>query len=187
MSELLDRWQTGDEAAAAAIFQRYSQRLCALAEAQIGHRLAQRVGPDDVAQSVFRTFFRRARNGEFHIDHSTSLWHLLVKIAINKIHKQAERHTAQIRDVNAEVGPTPDGFIPDVAAQEPSPAEAVALADEIESVLKKFRPHEVEMFRLCLEGFTAEEICQRVGTSRWTVRRTLDQIGKHLEQRLEFD
>ena len=98
-----DRCRDGDSAATAELFRRYSERLCMLAERQIGARLQARVDGDDIVQSVFRTVFRRTAAGEFLIDHSSSLWHLLVTITIHKVQKQAEHHRADRRDMNREV------------------------------------------------------------------------------------
>lgn len=100
---LLARWQAGDQEAAQAIYQRYAQRLCALAEKDIGERLARRVGPEDIVQSVFRTFFRRTGDGQFAVDHSGSLWRLLVRITANKVLRHAEREGAARRDMKVEV------------------------------------------------------------------------------------
>ena len=82
VQELLKCWRAGDPAAAEAIHRRYAQRLCALVEPRIGDQLRRRVDAEDIVQSVFRTFFRRVGDGQFHIDHTSSLWHLLVGIGL---------------------------------------------------------------------------------------------------------
>lgn len=117
---LLARWQAGDQAAAEAIYQRYAQRLCALAEKDIGERLARRVGPEDIVQSVFRTFFRRSGDGQFAIDHSGARWRLLVRITANKVLRHAEREGAARRDVKAEVHGTSDGLEPALICHDPT-------------------------------------------------------------------
>src|SRR5579884_576430 len=58
---LLDLWRAGSEEAARQLFERYTDRLIALARGHIDQRLARRVDPEDITQSAFRTFFRRAR------------------------------------------------------------------------------------------------------------------------------
>src|SRR5262245_38849503 len=57
----------GDEEAARQVVDRYIDRLVALARQRLSQRLASRVDPEDVVQSVFRTFFVRVRAGQFHI------------------------------------------------------------------------------------------------------------------------
>lgn len=182
---LLERWRAGDQAAAEELHRRYSQRLCALAEREIGQRLSRRVGADDVVQSVFRTFFRRAAGGEFVIDHSGSLWQLLVRIAINKVRRQGEYHRAGKRNVAAEVYGGDEQLCPEVIADEPGPEEAAMLADEIALALKGLKPDEAEMFQLALQGYTTPELAERFNCSRWTIRRILDRIGFCLQQQLD--
>jgi RNA polymerase sigma-70 factor (ECF subfamily) len=184
---LIERWKSGDQAAAEAIYQRYARRLSALAATHMSQRLARRVGPDDIVQSVFRTFFRRSRDGQFEIDHSNSLWRLLVRITLNKIRSKVEHHHAGRRDVSMEVSPARDEFGPEAMAHDPTPAEAAALNDEIEALLVGLEPPEPEILRLCFQGYSASEIAAQVGCSRWTVRRVLDRIGHRLERRLRPD
>ena len=100
--ELLQRLREGEPSAANQIYQRYSERLWRLAEKEIGDRLRRRVGPEDVLQSVFRTFFVRAAKGEYSIDHSLALHNLLARMTHNKVCKQAEFHCARKRDMRAE-------------------------------------------------------------------------------------
>src|SRR5574341_751939 len=60
---LLRRFRRGEEDAATLLYLRYADRLRALTVAQCSPDLAQRVDADDIVQSVFRTFFRRAAQG----------------------------------------------------------------------------------------------------------------------------
>lgn len=180
---LIGRWQSGDVSAAEEIHYRYSQRLCALAEVQIGQRLRRRVDPEDIVQSVFRTFFRRAADGQFLIDHSCSLWHLLVRITINKVRLRAQYHHADKRNLAIEVYAGGEQLAPEAVAREPSPEEAAALADEIETLLRRLEPPEIEILQLALQGHSTPEIAERLGRSRWTIRRVLDRIGHQLEDR----
>ena len=99
---VVQRWRDGDEGAAEEIYLRYADRLWSLARTQIGHRLGRRFDADDVVQSVFRTFLRRTRDGEFAIDQSARLWQLLVKITINKVRRKAKFHKAAKRNVGLE-------------------------------------------------------------------------------------
>ena len=50
--------------------------------------LQQREDPEDVVQTVLRTYFRRAALGEFQIADSSDLWALLAKITRRKILKR---------------------------------------------------------------------------------------------------
>ena len=95
VSDLLDQWKSGSQAAANELYERYAQRLCQQVERRIGRHLQSRLDAVDVLQSAFRTFFRRASNGEFQIDHTGDLWNLLVTITLNKVRGQVEHHCAR--------------------------------------------------------------------------------------------
>ena len=60
---LLRRFRGGQRDAPTRLYLRYAERLRALAAAQRSPGLAARVDPEDIVQSVFRTFFRRAARG----------------------------------------------------------------------------------------------------------------------------
>src|SRR5207244_13422111 len=92
--KLLDQWRAGDERAAKELFDSYVERLMALARRRISQRLASRVDPEDIVQSVFRTFFGRVKAGEFHFEDQDDLCKLLVRITINKTMRQIDFHTA---------------------------------------------------------------------------------------------
>ena len=106
-----------------------------------------------------------------------AIWQLLVRITQHKICKQAARHRAQRRNVNAEVAFDGDGLAPEAVTHEPTPGEAAALVDEMQCLVSGLAPPEPEMVRLAIEGHTPSEIAKQVGCSRWTVRRVLDRVG----------
>src|SRR2546428_2278489 len=82
---LLGRIRRGQKDAATVLYMRYAERLRALAVAQCSPGLAKRVEPDDIVQSVFRTFFRRVTQGQYDVPAGEELWKLLLVMALNKI------------------------------------------------------------------------------------------------------
>ena len=96
---LLRRFRDGEQDAATQLYVKYGARLQALARSQTSHALASRFDPEDVIQSVFRTFFRRASAGLYDVPEGDELWQLLLVLALNKIRDLATFHRAQKRDV----------------------------------------------------------------------------------------
>lgn len=175
--ELLRRWRLGEQTAAGELYGRYAERLWRLAERQLSDRLRRRVGPDDILQSVFRTFFARSAKGEYSIAHSGALWYLLVRITLNKVRRQAEIHRAEKRDIRREA----HGEDADIALagfpETPPQEEVDSLLGDLEILIKELSPREAEIVGLISDGVSVLETAARVGCSRWTVRRTLDRIG----------
>ncbi|MCP4171841.1 MAG: hypothetical protein GY758_13835 [Fuerstiella sp.] len=99
---LMDRFQRGDEGAAELLFARFFDRLDRFAERQMSTRLQQRIGADDIAQSVYRSFFAKAKQGVYNVNESGELWSLLAFLAKRKVQQHAEWHSAQKRDPSRE-------------------------------------------------------------------------------------
>ena len=133
MRGVFARMRGGDEAAAREFFERYMPRLVALARARMSEKLAQKLDAEDVVQSVFRSFFIRARDGQYAIERAGDLWSLLATITRHKVLKKAEHFRQQKRCLERDQ-PLATGSRAEegaVFAEEPTDEEAVALADEI--------------------------------------------------------
>ena len=184
---LLGRYRSGDSEAASAIFERYVSRLIGLARNRMSERLSQRVDPEDVVQSVYRSFFCKARDGRYELEKSGDLWRLLAGITVNKVLKQAERHRQQKRSLASEQplgGGEQFPAATEFMAREPAPDEAAALVDELEAVTRSLEPHERKILELKLQGEEVDAIAVAVQRSDRTVRRTLEKIKSALEMRL---
>src|SRR6478752_4543985 len=101
---LLRRVQRGQADASTALFLRYAKRLHAIATSQSSEELARRVDPEDIVQSVFRTFFRRAAEGHYTVPDGEEIWKLLLVIALNKVRAAGAFHRAAKRDVRLTSG-----------------------------------------------------------------------------------
>src|ERR1051326_2345947 len=106
---LITLCRQGDNKAAQLLFDRYVERLHALARRRISQRLASRVDPEDIVQSVFRTFFGRLREGQFQIADQDDLCKLLMRITLHKTLRQVAFHKAGKRNPSAEVGQGEEG------------------------------------------------------------------------------
>lgn len=170
----------GDQAAAEAIYSRYARRLLTVANARLSQQLQSRVAPEDIVQSVFRTFFRRANDGEFSVNHSGALWRLLVQITLSKVGKQVERHQAVKRGVQQEEAV--DEY--QLVDREAGPADVAALTDELDCLMSRLTDSECQVLRMALAGESPSEIATSSGISLWTVRRILRRIEHLLKERL---
>jgi RNA polymerase sigma factor (sigma-70 family) len=180
IADLVLRLRGGDDLAAGELFARYGRRLTYLAEQQLSHKLAARFDGVDVVQSAFRTFFRRCAMGEFHIDSSDELWRLLVQITRQKARAYARQHTAEVRDVAAEAPGGGAKSLMEALAQEPGPAEAAALVDQIEELLRGLPALYRDLLQLRLAGHSVSNTAAQLGVSRRTVHRGLHLLQQRL-------
>ena len=179
---LLDRWRQGDQQAAGELFRRYASRLVGLARSRLSAKFAQRVDPEEVVQSVYRTFFAEAQEGRYELQRGGDLWRLLVAMTLHKLNDQVKYHSrrkrAVDRDRDAEEGLL--GIGAHLLAREPSPLEALALVDEVEQLMGQLEPTHRSMVELRLQGHTIEEIAARTRFSERTVRYVLERLKQQL-------
>jgi RNA polymerase sigma-70 factor (ECF subfamily) len=179
--------RAGDDAAACAIFQRFAGRLIALARDRLEDRLTRKEDPEDVLQSVFRSFFLRCQDGRLDFDNWESLWSVLTLITLRKCSNHLQHFQAARRRINREVAPAPvedagPGWL--VTDPEPTPEQAAVLTETVERVLRRLAPRDREILTLHLQGSDPPEISARIGRARRTVRRVLDRIRHTLERAL---
>jgi RNA polymerase sigma-70 factor (ECF subfamily) len=176
---LLRRFQRGEGDAATVLYLRYAARLSSLAWNQRGADLASRFDPDDIVQSIFRTFFRRAAEGHYDVPEGEDLWRLFLVIALQKIRDACSFHRAAKRDVRVtrSIEASDGGCATRSAQDEIGLAELKMVVDELLGGLPATQRVIVE---LRIEGFPVEEIARRTGRSRRTVERGLQEFRAQL-------
>jgi RNA polymerase sigma-70 factor (ECF subfamily) len=183
---LLRRFRSGDEDAATALYRRYARRLLALAESKTSTEFATRFDAEDVVQSVFRSFFRRARDGYYQVPDSGELWQLLLVLSLNKIRRLAIHHRAQKRDVRATIL---DEILPEHPTHEHSEDDVAfgVLKMVVEDTISELTATQQSIVRDRIEGFEVSEIAERVNRSKRTVERTLQQFRQQLARIIDND
>jgi RNA polymerase sigma factor (sigma-70 family) len=181
-NELVNRYLAGQSDAATAIFERYLERLLALARSRISPRLKRRVDPEDVVQSAFRSFFVHAKNQEYQLARSGDLWRLLASTTLNKLYGQIEKQTAAKRNILREADD--ETLLAQLAVREPTIAEVVAVGEQLRLILDGLSPDERLVITATLQGQSIDEIGKSIGKSARTVRRLLAQARQQFEERL---
>jgi len=171
--------KAGDKEAAQPLWERYFDRLVRLAGARLRAVRAsgQREDAEDAALSAFDSFCAAAQVGRFpRLADRGDLWQLLVVITARKACDQLQRERAQKRGG----GRTAPAGVDDLAAivgSEPTPEFAAIVAEEFERRLESLPDETFRTIALCkLEGYTGEEIAERLGCSLRTVTNKLRWI-----------
>ncbi len=180
---LMRRFQNGEDDAATALYLRYAKRLQHLATRQSSRSLNPRFDPEDIVQSVFRTFFRRASLGHYQIPEGEELWKLLLVIALNKIRSRGEFHRAAKRDAGKTV-PLVRG---DGDGRRPNSDESAfqVLRMTVEDLIADLSRWQQTIILLRIDGHDVESIAKQSGKSRRTVERTLQQFRGRLRAVLD--
>jgi DNA-directed RNA polymerase specialized sigma24 family protein len=198
----LDRLKAGvdREEAAARLWERYFSQLVRYARRHLeGRRVV--IDEEDVALSAFHAFVRASDSGRFpNLHDRTDLWAVLLRMTANKARNAVRDENREKRgggmvgygiaetDSAASGVPLPTG--------EPDPAEAAALAEGTEELLRALDDDELQqvellarvsrsnaetgelrrIVQLSLEGHSNAEIGVRIGKSVATVERKLRRI-----------
>jgi RNA polymerase sigma-70 factor (ECF subfamily) len=175
---LISKFRKGDQDAAKQIVDRYLDRLLTLARRRISQRLASRVDPEDIVQSVFRTFFGRVKDGQFVFADQDDLCKLLMRITLHKTLRQVAYHKAAKRDPNME---TPHGEhhheqLMALFDEEPTQEATVAFLDQLEHFLGQLRPQEREILEMRLQGHSNEDIATKLGIYDRKIRRVIEHV-----------
>jgi DNA-directed RNA polymerase specialized sigma24 family protein len=186
-------WMTqlkaGDDAAAQKLWESYFHRLVALARQRLRGSRRREADEEDVALSAFDSFCRGAGEGQFpRLADRDDLWQVLVLLTARKALYQVEREHCLKRggavrgesafldlanEDSAEAG------IEQVIGHEPSPGFAVQVADECDRLLGRLGDPGLRAIALWkMEGYTNEEIGQKLGCAVATVERRLQLIRK---------
>jgi DNA-directed RNA polymerase specialized sigma24 family protein len=184
----IDQLRAGDRAAAQALFQGCFQRLVVLARQKLRRRLRSAMaGPEDVAQSAFDSFCRGAEQGRFpQLADRDDLWRLPLVIterkAIDLVHHERaqKRGGGKVRHEGSLAGESSVRPVLDrVADPKPTPELAAQLADECRRLLDALNDETLRAVALAkMEGFTNEEIAERLNCAVPTIERKLGRIRK---------
>jgi RNA polymerase sigma factor (sigma-70 family) len=186
----VSRWiaalKEGDPAAAQPLWERYYRQLVALARKKLRSTRGRTADEEDVVQNAFHSFFRAVGEGRFpRLDDRDSLWRLLVVITANKALRQLAHDHRQKRGGGTTttsmgiypIGPGDDAALVQFMGDEPSPDFAAQVAEEYRRLLDQLGDDSLRQVAVWkMEGYTNDEIAEKLACSRRTVARKLDAI-----------
>jgi RNA polymerase sigma-70 factor (ECF subfamily) len=177
------RLREGDKEVAAEVFERFTGRL--IARSHLDTLIRQKEDPEDVVQSVYKSFFLRHEAGQFQLMSWNELWSLLTVFTVRKCADRADYFRAQRRDAAREVVLEPGG---DKSASrwqapdpQPTPEEAALLAETVEKLLSELDPDDRPVIELSLQGYTVAEISAGLSRAERSVRRLREHVRGRLE------
>ncbi len=188
--QLVKKWRKGDEDAATALFQRYVERLTQLVGAKLSKKLNARLDPDDIAQSAFKSMFRRVREGDFEFGDDRAFWQLLVTIAVNKVRNKVRFVSAAKRDVSRDTASggddSYDAYVASCLSRAPTSDEVVEFEELLEKLFDHLPHREARTLQLRMDGQTQQEIAEELNVDVRTVRRDLDHLRPRLKEMFEM-
>jgi RNA polymerase sigma factor (sigma-70 family) len=174
--QLVKRLGEGDDSAATAVFEKYFKRMVRLAHRRQAPNLRARFDAEDIAQSALRTFFGRAREGQFEVTCADDLWSLLATITLRKLSFQTRKHRSKKRTVTREITPDSNGRAD--AIELTAPDAAALLVEQLDVLLKKLPQQYRKMVLLRVKGFSVPEVAEMVDCCERTVFRASERFAE---------
>ena len=135
---------------------------------------------DDVTQEAFDAFSAALAEGRYpEVGGSDELWRLLAVITIRKASDLARAESSQRRGGDAVVVSLNDSGLAAAppASEDANPELAAAMTDESRRLLRVLADPELETVALLkFEGYTNDEIAEKLGYTRRTIQRMLNRI-----------
>lgn len=175
-----------DSEAVTQLWRSYFTRLVELARQRLRDRPKRLADEEDIALEAFDSFVRAVHAGRFpQLDDRDDLWHILLMLTGRKIanltarEMTAKRGGGTLVPMSALANDESQGFDP--ATAEPTPDEALAMAESCESLLQRLPTDELrQLARWKLEGYTHAEIAELANVAVVTVERRVARLRTEL-------
>jgi len=185
------RIRTGDEEAAQLLWDRYAEDIVEVAKRSMKGASRRVEDEEDVAMIAFRSFLAGVTAGRFpELDRREQLWRLLLVITTRKaaaiIEKASrqKRGSGQVRGDSAMIEyeeSALDGF-DQLESEKPTPLFAAAIADEARRLLASLDETSQKIAALKMEGYTHDEVADKLGVNTRTVERRLRAIREQWQK-----
>jgi DNA-directed RNA polymerase specialized sigma24 family protein len=201
--------KNGGDSAAQHLWERYCDKLLALARRDLRRKLpGGGIGDEsDAVNSAFDSLCRGVGRGAYpRLDHRDDLWRLLVVLTRRKVADRvryelaAKRgggkvvHARDLADEDGDDGslnPVDGGRVPRGGVwidADPSPEEVAIQVEEIQRLIDKLGNEKLRAIALAkLEGLTDEEVAERFTRSRKWVQRQKELIREGLREAVDRD
>lgn len=184
----IDGMRDGDREALERVWERFFEKLSGLARRRlnVGGRAAGMADEEDVAMSAMISLWDRASGGQLpDLKGRDELWRLMVVITARKVVSQLKWEGRKKRGGGRKVdqgalgagGEVDDNALAAFVGSEPTPEFAALVAEETNrriNTLPDATLRQVALLRM--EGYTNQEIAQRLGCITRTVERKLELI-----------
>lgn len=184
ISKLISGLKVGDDRATKEIWARYVARLVRIAHARLKSSPKRAADEDDVVVRAFAAFFKGIEAGRFsQLSDRNDLWQVLVMLTERHAIDQQRKEQAQKRGGGKVRGDSVfradgEGFgFEQLEDPSPTPEFVMQTTEELELLLDELNDPVLRRVALLkLEGYTNEEIADKIERAVCTVERKLATI-----------
>lgn len=187
----IEQVKGGDSRAAEQIWEHYFERLVRSVRRRMqGQNRAAR-DEEDVALSVFDSFYDAAQQGRFpDLADRDDLWHLLLRMAARKVvdkrrRDQRVRRGGKVDVSSLQATDNSDDRFMDVIGNDPSPEMVLMTQETIERFFSHLGVGQLRALAGAkLEGYSNAEMADHFGCSERTIERRLHLIRQKCQQEM---
>ena len=191
-----EQLKSGQTEAADGLWRRYFERMVRTAKRSLPAGARRATDEEDVALSAFNSLCRGAKEGRFEaVQDRDDLWRLLVAITHQKVVDEIRRGTSQkrgggeVRGESAFIDITnlnKDG-INNAQGLKPTPEFMAAVDDQHQNLMEQLRDDSLrELCQMRMEGYSNDEIAERLGITTRSVERKLQLIREKWSRELDL-
>lgn len=172
-ARLLKDYVDGNRDAATEIYNKYVSRLIALARKKISPKLNPRFDAEDVVQSAYRSFFRKAKDEKIVLTRSGDLWRVLASFTFHKTLKRIEQETGDGNHPDREVRGSV--WLSGAIQGEPPPDQVASVLEILQLYMDRLSPRDRLILELRLQGESTVEIAEEL-------KQHTQQLGEGVAQ-----
>ena len=188
VTKYLSGLRNGDKVATQEIFERYYQRLMTLARKKLIGAQCKRADEEDVVMVALAQFFDQVKepNRFPQLNDRHDLWQVLAMMIDRRAKDQIKTDNAQKRRadrqtesvLNRDANRSVNAGIETLPGPDPTPEDAEIWLACLQELLVEYDEKERQAILLKVQGYTHEEIADRLKTSKRTVQRLFEDIRK---------
>ena len=184
----VSRWLLGandaDAEAARQLWERFFPQLLRVARAQLAAAKRRVMDEEDIALSVFESFWDAVQQNRFpDLTDRVGLWRLLLRMTSWKVIDHRRRFGREIGESVVHPKDAESQVLAELICGEPDPEFVAMMTEDLTELLGQLTDHQLQDIAVAkLEGYTNQEISARLGCSLSTVERRLKLIRETWRQ-----
>ena len=184
LNNLLEQVKNDDSSAANKVYNRFAERLIHHAAKHISQVFNAKIDPEDIVQSVFRSFFVRHRVDKIRFESWNDLFSFLLLVTSRKCGEKARMLLAEKRSVNREQVLDPE-MSPEQnfgVAGDPTPDQVAIFNETLTTLMEPMSESQRTIVHMRMKNYTYAEIGDKLGRTERTVYRTLGEIRDRMNE-----
>jgi RNA polymerase sigma-70 factor (ECF subfamily) len=180
LQSLLDRVRQGDGDAARELLIHFEPHVRRVVRRKLPTVMRSKFDSMDFVQSVWGDFFPKLARGEINFDSPQRLAKFLALVAQAKVTTEFRRRFGKKLDIQKEVA-MGDGliYVPGKTG-DPTPSQNLVAHERFEAMLNGRPELHKKILELRSQGFTFDEVAEKLGITERTARRILHGVEKDL-------